>query len=56
MLTSVGSFSRSTHIVKDKRTGRIRLHTPTEAKRIQGFSTDCTKYCLVNGETIEMSD
>ena len=56
MLTSEGSFSRSTHIVKDKKTGRIRLLTPTEAERIQGFPTDHTKYCLVNGETIEMPD
>ena len=28
MLTSEGSFSRTTHIVKDKKTGRIRLLTP----------------------------
>ncbi|MCR5335015.1 MAG: DNA (cytosine-5-)-methyltransferase [Synergistes sp.] len=54
MLTSEGSFSRTTHIVKDKKTGRIRLLTPTEAERIQGFPTDHTKYCLVNGEVIEM--
>lgn len=54
MLTSEGSFSRTTHIVKDKLTGKIRLLTPTEAERIQGFPTDHTKYCLVNGETIEM--
>lgn len=54
MLTSEGSFSRTTHIVKDKMTGRIRLITPTEAERIQGFPTDHTKYCLVNGEVIEM--
>ena len=54
MLTSEGSFSRTTHIVKDKMTGRIRLITPTEAERIQGFPTNHTKYCLVNGEVIEM--
>ncbi|SFB09752.1 DNA (cytosine-5)-methyltransferase 1 [Acetitomaculum ruminis DSM 5522] len=54
MLTSEGSFSRTTHIVKDKKTGRIRLLTPTEAERIQGFPTNHTKYALVSGEKIEM--
>ena len=56
MLTSEGNFSRTTHIVKDKKTGRIRLLTPTEAERIQGFPTNHTKYCLSNGEVIEMPD
>ena len=54
MLTSEGSFSRTTHIVKDKMTGKIRLLTPIEMERIQGFPIDWTKECLVNGEKIEM--
>lgn len=54
MLTSEGGFSRTTHIVKDKMTGRVRLLTATEAERIQGFPTDHTKYCLVKEETVEM--
>lgn len=54
MLTSEGSFSRTTHIVKDKKTGKIRLLTPMEAERIQGFPTNHTKYCLVKGEVVEM--
>ena len=54
MLTSEGSFSRTTHIVKDKKTGRIRLLPPMEAERIQGFPTDHTKYCLAKGEVVEM--
>ena len=54
MLTSEGSFSRSTHIVKDKKTGRIRLLTPMEAERIQGFPTNHTKYCQVGEEIVEM--
>ena len=54
MLTSEGGFSRTTHIVKDKMTGRERLLTATEAERIQGFPTNHTKYCLVKGETVEM--
>lgn len=54
MLTSEGGFSRTTHIVKDKMTGRVRLLTATEAERIQGFPTNHTKYCLVKGEIVEM--
>ena len=54
MLTSEGSFNRSTHVVKDKQTGKIRLLTPMEAERIQGFPTDHTKYSIVNGEVVEM--
>ena len=54
MLTSEGSFSRTTHIVKDKKTGKIRLLTANESERIQGFPTDHTKNCIVNGEIIHM--
>ncbi len=54
MLTSEGSFNRSTHVVKDKKTGAPRLLTPIECERIQGFPSDWTKECLVNGEKIEM--
>ena len=54
MLTSEGSFSRTTHIVKDKRTGRVRLLTAAKTERIQGFPTDHTKYCLVDGNVVEM--
>lgn len=54
MLTSEGSFSRTTHIVKDKKTGGIRLLTACETERIQGFPTDHTKYCLVDGKVVEM--
>lgn len=54
MLTSEGGFSRTTHIVKDKKTGNIRLLTPIECERIQGFPDDWTKECLVNGEIVEM--
>lgn len=54
MLTSEGSFNRTTHIVRDKKTGKIRLLTPIEVERIQGFPSDWTKECLVNGEIVEM--
>lgn len=54
MLTSEGSFNRSTHIVRDKKTGDIRLLTPIEMERIQGFPSDWTSECLVNGKKVEM--
>ena len=54
MLTSEGGFSRSTHLVRDKKTGRARLITPIEAERIQGFPDNHTQYCLVNGEQVAM--
>ena len=54
MLTSEGGFSRTTHIVKDVRTGKIRLITAEEAERIQGFPTGHTKYCKVGDDIVEM--
>jgi len=54
MLTSEGGFSRTTHIVRDKKTGRIRLLTPTEMECIQGFPTNWTKESLVDGEIVAM--
>lgn len=54
MLTSEGSFSRTTHIVRDKKTGKIRLLTPIEMERIQGFPSDWTAECLVDGQKVEM--
>lgn len=56
MLTSESSFNRSTHIVKDLVTGRIRLLTPIEAERIQGFPDDWTKECLMDGKIVEMPE
>ena len=54
MLTSEGGFSRTTHIVRDKKTGKIRLLTPTEMERIQGFPTNWTRDCNVDGTIMEM--
>ena len=45
---------RTTHIVRDKQTGEIRLLTPVEMERIQGFPSNWTKECLVDGEKVEM--
>lgn len=54
MLTSEGFFSRTTHIVKDKKTKKIRLLTPIEVERIQGFPDDWTKECLIDEKIIDM--
>ena len=55
MLTSEGGFNRSSHIVVDKETKKIRLLTAAETERIQGFPTDHTKYSLdSNGNKVEM--
>ena len=54
LLTSEGSFSRTTHIVRDKQTGKIRLLTPVELERIQGFPSNWTAECLVDGKKVEM--
>ncbi len=54
MLTSEGSFSRTTHIVKDKKTGKIRFLTPEETERIQGFPTGHTQFCDMHGNVVEM--
>lgn len=42
MLTSEGSFNRSTHIVRDLLNNKIRILTPKETERIQGFPDDWT--------------
>lgn len=42
MLTSEGSVNRSTHIIPDKETGKLRLLTPIEAERLQNFPDDWT--------------
>lgn len=42
MLTSESSLNRSTHVVKDPATKRLRLLTPKEAERLQGFADNWT--------------
>lgn len=56
MLTSEGSFNRSTHITRDKLTGKPRILTPIETERIQGFPDNWTKECLVNDELVPMPE
>lgn len=42
MLTSEGSVNRSTHILKDPSTGRLRILTPVECERMQMFPDNWT--------------
>ncbi|MGH0054302.1 MAG: DNA cytosine methyltransferase, partial [Sphaerochaetaceae bacterium] len=42
MLTSESSKNRSTHVVEDPKTGRLRLLTPVECERLDGFPDDWT--------------
>lgn len=42
MLTSESSVNRSTHVIEDPQTKRLRLLTPMEAERIQGFDDNWT--------------
>ena len=54
MLTSESTKNRSTHIVADRGTGRLRLLTEIEAERLQGFDDDWTRYCLMDKDVVEM--
>ena len=42
MLTSEGSKNRSTHVVRDPETNRLRILTPVECERINGFPDNWT--------------
>ncbi|WP_338597981.1 DNA (cytosine-5-)-methyltransferase [Clostridium baratii] len=42
MLTSEASKNRSTHVVRDKKTNKLRLLTPVECERINGFPDNWT--------------
>lgn len=42
MLTSEGSTNRSTHIIKDVKTGQLRQLTSLECERINGFPDNWT--------------
>lgn len=54
MLTSEGTKNRSTHVIADPTTGRLRILTPVETERIQGFDDEWTKFSLVDGKETEM--
>lgn len=42
MLTSESSVNRFTHIIPDKKTGKLRIITPVEAERLQHFPDNLT--------------
>jgi len=42
MLTSESSINRSTHVIEDAITGNLRLLTPIECERLNGFDDDWT--------------
>ena len=63
MLTSESTLNRSTHVVADRQTGNLRLLTPVEAERLQGFDDDWTNtgmpdrmryFCMGNALVVPM--
>lgn len=63
MLTSESTLNRSTHVVTDPGTGRLRLITPVEAERMQGFDDNWTNsgmpsrmryFCMGNALVVPM--
>ena len=63
MLTSESTLNRSTHVVTDPGTGRLRLLTPVEAERLQGFDDGWTDtgmperfryFCMGNALVVPM--
>lgn len=63
MLTSESTLNRSTHVVCDPGTGRLRLLTPVEAERLQGFDDEWTNsgmpdrmryFCMGNALVVPM--
>ena len=62
MLTSEGTKNRSTHIVADPGTGTIRILTPVECERLQGFDDNWTegmpdrmrRFCMGNALVVPM--
>jgi len=42
MLTSESSVNRSTHVINDAVTGNLRLLTPIECERLNGFEDNWT--------------
>lgn len=63
MLTSESSVNRSTHVIRDPQNGRLRLLTPLEAERIQGFADNWTDigmpekfryFCMGNALVVPM--
>ena len=54
LLTSEGSISRITHLIKDSK--GYRLLTPLETERLQGFPNNWTQVKLSKGKEVVVSD
>lgn len=63
MLTSESTLNRSTHVVADPGTGNLRLLTPIETERLQGFNDEWTNtgmpdrmryFCMGNALVVPM--
>lgn len=63
MLTSEGTVNRSSHVVSDPGTGKLRIITPVEAERLQGFDDEWTNsgmprrmryFCMGNALVVPM--
>lgn len=63
MLTSESTLNRSTHVISDPDTGRLRLLTPLETERLQGFDDNWTNtgmpermryFCMGNALVVPM--
>ena len=63
MLTSESTLNRSTHVIRDVETNNLRLITPVEAERIQGFDDNWTNtgmpkkmryFCMGNALVVPM--
>ena len=63
MLTSESTLNRSSHVVADKKTGKMRILTPVEAERLQGFDDNWTDtgmpqrmrfFCMGNALVVPM--
>lgn len=63
MLTSESTLNRSTHVVADLDTGKLRTLTPVEAERLQGFDDNWTDtgmptrmrfFCMGNALVVPM--
>lgn len=62
MLTSESTVNRSTHVVRDPQTKKLRILTPVEAERLQGFSDGWTQimpdrmryFCMGNALVVSL--
>lgn len=62
MLTSEGTTNRSTHVIQDPENGQLRILTPLETERIQGFKDNWTNtmpermryFCMGNALVVPM--